>query len=67
MDFARDVADRIVFMDQGAIVEEGPPAVVFSAPRSPRTKQFLHSVLNRNGSVEGSFPSDQVDNNRGTT
>jgi ABC-type polar amino acid transport system ATPase subunit len=66
MDFARDVADRIVFMDQGAIVEQGPPAVVFTAPRSPRTQQFLHSILNRNGSPEGSFPADQVYNNRGT-
>jgi ABC-type polar amino acid transport system ATPase subunit len=66
MDFARDVADRIVFMDQGAIVEQGPPSVVFTAPRSPRTKQFLHSILNRNGSSEGSFPADPVDNSRGT-
>ncbi|WP_428488051.1 amino acid ABC transporter ATP-binding protein [Rhodopila sp.] len=49
MDFARDVADRVVFMDQGAIVEEGPPNVVFTAPRSPRTRQFLQSILNRNG------------------
>ncbi len=66
MDFARDVADRIVFMDQGAIVEQGPPAVVFTAPRSPRTKQFLHSVLNRSGNAEGPFPADQADISRGT-
>jgi ABC-type polar amino acid transport system ATPase subunit len=52
MDFARDVADRVVFMDKGAIVEQGSPAVVFTKPRSPRTRQFLHSVLNRNGSDE---------------
>ena len=52
MDFARDVADRVIFMDQGAIVEQGPPHIVFTAPRSPRTKQFLHSVLNRNGNLE---------------
>jgi putative ABC transport system ATP-binding protein len=50
MDFAREVADRVVFMDSGNIVEDGPPAQVFTAPRSPRTRQFLHSVLNRNGS-----------------
>ena len=52
MDFAREVADRVVFMAQGAIVEEGSPKVVFTAPRSPRTRQFLQSVLNRGGQEE---------------
>jgi ABC-type histidine transport system ATPase subunit len=52
MDFARDVADRVVFMDQGNIVEQGPPQKVFTAPRSPRTRQFLQSVLNRGGDAE---------------
>ena len=52
MDFAREVADRVVFMDSGNIVEEGPPATVFTNPRSPRTRQFLQSILNRNGRVE---------------
>jgi ABC-type polar amino acid transport system ATPase subunit len=47
MDFARDVADRVVFMAQGAVVEEGAPAKLFTAPSSPRTKQFLHSILSR--------------------
>jgi polar amino acid transport system ATP-binding protein len=50
MDFAREVADRVVFMDNGNIVEDGPPATVFTNPRSPRTRQFLQSILNRNGS-----------------
>src|SRR5580693_2405465 len=59
MDFAREVADRVIFMDQGAIVEEGPPHVVFTAPKSPRTQQFLHSVLNRNGNLD---ESTQVEN-----
>ncbi len=54
MDFARDVADRVVFMADGAIVEQGPPEVVFTAPRSPRTRQFLHSILNRNGGADES-------------
>jgi len=49
MDFAREVADRVVFMDSGNVVEEGPPSVVFTDPRSPRTRQFLQSILNRNG------------------
>jgi ABC-type polar amino acid transport system ATPase subunit len=52
MDFAREVADRVVFMDAGSIVEEGPPAKVFTNPRSPRTRQFLQSILNRNGNAE---------------
>ncbi|WP_272482687.1 amino acid ABC transporter ATP-binding protein [Acidisphaera sp. L21] len=47
MDFARDVADRVVFMAQGAVVEEGPPATLFTDPRSPRTRQFLQSILSR--------------------
>ena len=43
MDFAREVADRVVFMDFGNIVEDGPPGEVFTNPRSPRTRQFLQS------------------------
>jgi ABC-type dipeptide/oligopeptide/nickel transport system ATPase component len=39
-------------MDHGAIVEEGTPKAVFTAPRSPRTRQFLQSILNRNGETE---------------
>jgi ABC-type polar amino acid transport system ATPase subunit len=62
MDFARDVADRVIFMDQGAIVEQGPPHIVFTAPRSPRTQQFLHSILNRNGNLDGSLPPEPIDN-----
>ncbi len=41
MAFARDVADRVLFMDQGRIVEEGPAAEVMANPRSPRTRAFL--------------------------
>lgn len=54
MDFAREVADRVIFMDNGNIVEDGPPSEVFTNPRSPRTRQFLQSVLNRNGGAEPS-------------
>ncbi len=46
MAFARSVADRMVFMDEGQIVEEAPPAQFFSNPRSPRTKLFLSQILN---------------------
>ena len=45
MGFANKVADRVIFMDQGMIVEEGPPAALFSAPREARTRAFLDKVL----------------------
>jgi polar amino acid transport system ATP-binding protein len=45
MGFAREVADRICFMDDGVVVEEGPPAELLSAPRQERTKRFLGLVL----------------------
>jgi polar amino acid transport system ATP-binding protein len=45
--FAREVADRVIFMDGGVIVEEGPPAEVLENPRQERTKQFLGLVLDR--------------------
>ncbi len=41
MDFARDVADRVIFMDDGVIVEQGTPEEVFGNPKEERTKQFL--------------------------
>jgi ABC-type polar amino acid transport system ATPase subunit len=43
--FAREVGTRVVFMDEGLIVEEGPPAQVLDSPKQPRTKQFLGLVL----------------------
>jgi len=45
MGFAREVADRVLFMDEGYIVEEGTPAEVFGNPQHPRTKDFLNKVL----------------------
>lgn len=45
MAFARDVADRVVFMDQGVIVEEGPAEQVINSPSQERTQQFLKRVL----------------------
>ncbi|HHX77390.1 MAG TPA: amino acid ABC transporter ATP-binding protein, partial [Firmicutes bacterium] len=41
MDFAREVADRVIFMDEGVIVEQGPPREVFGNPKEERTRQFL--------------------------
>ena len=45
MGFARNVADRVIFMDGGVIVEEGKPAQVINEPREERTKKFLANVL----------------------
>lgn len=44
MDFAREVADRTIFMDEGAILEEGPSATLFAEPREERTQRFLSKL-----------------------
>ena len=45
MGFARDIADRVCFLDAGLILEEGDPEAIFSAPREPRTQQFLQRII----------------------
>ena len=45
MGFAREVADRVYFMDQGAVVEQGPPERIFENPEQPRTREFLAQIL----------------------
>jgi polar amino acid transport system ATP-binding protein len=45
MGFAREVADRVIFMCDGVIAEQGTPAEIFENPQNPRTKQFLESIL----------------------
>ncbi|MBE7015689.1 MAG: amino acid ABC transporter ATP-binding protein [Ruminococcaceae bacterium] len=45
MGFAREVADRVIFIDDGVIMEEGTPEAVFNHPENPRTKEFLEKVL----------------------
>ena len=45
MGFARDIADRVCFLDGGVIAEEGAPEQIFSAPRHPRTRQFLQRII----------------------
>lgn len=45
MSFARDVADRVIFIDGGHIVEQGPPSEIFHNPKDPRTKAFLKKIL----------------------
>ncbi|WIX34108.1 amino acid ABC transporter ATP-binding protein [Salinicola sp. JS01] len=48
MQFAREVADRVVFMDEGRIIEQAPPATLFSQPRDERTQRFLKKILTAN-------------------
>lgn len=45
MNFAREVCDRVLFFDEGIIMEEGPPEVIFTNPKNERTKTFLNKVL----------------------
>ena len=45
MGFAREVANRILFMDQGQILEEAPPEEFFTSPKNPRAQEFLSKVL----------------------
>ncbi len=45
MGFAKEISDRVLFMDEGLIAEEGIPSVLFSNPQNPRTKDFLSKVL----------------------
>ena len=45
MGFARRVADRVIFMEAGVVVEQAPPETFFSAPREPRTQAFLQAIL----------------------
>lgn len=58
MGFARDVSDRVVFMDGGYVVEQGAPEVVFTQPREARTREFLKKVLAPDTTL--SFPSAPV-------
>jgi polar amino acid transport system ATP-binding protein len=45
MGFARDVANRVCFIHEGRILEEGPPEAIFAAPREERTRQFLQRIV----------------------
>ena len=46
MGFAREVADRVLFLEGGVIVEEGPPQEMLRHPKEARTQDFLHRVIN---------------------
>ena len=45
MAFAREISDRVCFLHQGRILEEGPPAQIFGSPTEPRTQAFLQRVI----------------------
>ena len=59
MQFAREVGDRLVFMDEGRIVEEGVPAEVLDRPREERTRRFLRRSLQLAGSLEELSVTDE--------
>jgi ABC-type polar amino acid transport system ATPase subunit len=60
MQFAREVGDRVVFMDEGRIVEEGVPAEVLDRPREERTRRFLRRSLQLAGSLEQLSVTDEA-------
>ena len=45
MGFARDIAHRVCFLDNGVLLEQGPPSEIFSSPREERTRQFLQRIV----------------------
>jgi ABC-type histidine transport system ATPase subunit len=47
MNFARQVANRVLFLDQGSIIEEGAPQQIFQDPQEPRTRSFIRVVTDR--------------------
>jgi polar amino acid transport system ATP-binding protein len=59
MQFAREVGDRVVFMDEGRIVEEGPPSEVLDNPREERTKRFLRRSFQVAGSLDNLSIADE--------
>ena len=60
MGFARRVADRIVFMDRGEIIEQGPPSRLFDHPESDRLKAFLSQILQRGCSGRSTDPAERT-------
>ena len=53
MSFAAEVADRVMFMDEGRVVEEATPAAFFGAPREDRSRRFLERILRRSAMLAG--------------
>jgi ABC-type polar amino acid transport system ATPase subunit len=59
MEFAKDMATKVIMMDDGAIVEEGPPQKIFTAPDSPRTRRFLAQVIEKHR-AEAALPAPHL-------
>ncbi len=57
MSFARDVADQVCFLEDGRIVEHGPPEQILSAPREPATQRFLARLITRLAAADQAQPS----------
>jgi polar amino acid transport system ATP-binding protein len=53
MGFAREVAHRVVVLDAGVVLEQGPPSLIFTRPAQPRTREFLRKVLHVRSGEEG--------------
>ena len=62
MSFAREIADRVIMIDGGVIIEEGSPERIFSNPENERTKTFLKSIIDREASMkEGLFSAAGIE------
>ena len=59
LNFARDISDRIIIMDEGVIIEEGSPEQLFSNPKNERTRSFLRSIVDREKTA-----SEKIMNNK---
>ncbi|MCX6651241.1 MAG: amino acid ABC transporter ATP-binding protein [Methanomassiliicoccales archaeon] len=62
MGFAREMADKVIFMDQGVIAEQGTAEEMFVNPKNPRTKTFLKRILKEVGDMDPGIPTDFVPN-----
>jgi polar amino acid transport system ATP-binding protein len=65
MAFVREVADRVVFMDHGEVVEEGPPAAIFDAPRTGRAQDFFGKILRHRTPADDPPPDSRTAPARG--
>jgi len=65
MGFAREMADKVVFMDQGVIAEQGTPEEIFVNPQNPRTKVFLKRILKEVGSMDPGIQTDFLPSGNG--
>jgi len=65
MGFAREMADKVIFMDQGVIAEQGTPEEIFVNPQNPRTKMFLRRILKEVGAMDPGIPTDFLPNGNG--